>query len=515
MLAPKDLFKYEKSMKTYEELAKTAKTDLQKNMWKWFVALTEIPRGSGNTKGVADWLVETGKKIGCEVQKDKTGNVLLRKAGTKGLEELDGIVLQSHMDMVCTKEADFDFDFLKQPIDVLIEGEWVTANKTTLGADDGSGLAVSLALLEMDFPHPPLEALVTTDEEIGLIGACDLVDGELLKKNSKYLVNIDSEDWGEIAMSCAGGAMRLVNLPMIKAKIPEGYVEIEMKIKKLYGGHTGIDIQLGRGNAIKWAMRMLLDNKVTKTGTPIRLISFEGGNAHNAIPSHANVTFCTPKEKADEMIAAMKHLGDVLKGKHDFIEKSPEIEFVKKELTATEALTDVNTLSILHAIEAIHHGVFKWSNDVDNLVETSQSLSVAKMVDNEMVIEVFIRTNSTDEMMEACHKMLEGIATIHGGKVVRKGTDFSGWPAEPNSHLLTTAKNVYHEMFKKDAKLAYFHAGLECGIIINKFPENQMQAISIGPTVKNPHTTSEMMIIQTANDLCDFTQEIIVHLSKK
>jgi dipeptidase D len=331
MLSPKDIFKFESSHKTFEELSKNAKNDLQRSTWKWFVALTEIPRGSGNTAEVAKWLMEMGKKIGCEVQTDKTGNVLIRKPGTKGLENLDGIVLQSHMDMVCTKEADYDFEFLKQPIKVVIDGEWVTADRTTLGADDGSGLAVCLAMMEADFEHAPLETLVTTDEEIGLIGACGLVQGELLKKSSKYLINIDSEDWGEIAISCAGGATRLVKLPLKREKIPKGYVQIDLKIKKLYGGHTGIDIHLGRGNAIKWAMRMLLDNKLTKTGTPIRLISFEGGNAHNAIPSHAIVSFCVPKERADEMVAEMKHIGDMLKGKHNYIEKNAEFEIAKKE----------------------------------------------------------------------------------------------------------------------------------------------------------------------------------------
>jgi len=485
-------------------------------LWKFFLALTEIPRPSHHTEKVSKWAQEIGKKIGGEVKADALGNVCIKIPATKGKENLPGIVMQAHLDMVPTKTADLTHNFETDPLVPFIDGELLRATKTTLGGDDGSGVAAALAIAtDKTLEHGPIEILFTIDEETGLVGALGLKEGELLSKNAKYLINIDSEDWGEITLSCAGGVDRILSFPMSRAPHSEGFVHYNATLKDFKGGHSGVDIQLGRANATKWLVEMLLENDVALAGAEYRLAKMHGGNAHNAIPSLATAEFSVAADKADAFVAAMKDVFENLKKATSKIEVDPKFIIEKIAAPTTkEALTFSSTRTALEAITGLHHGVWKWSEAVPSLVETSQSVSVTSLKEEgPLEVEVFARS-SINESLEALSNFMIAYSALYGGKQVEHTPDCPGWPAEPDSTLCKTACSVYKNLFGSEAKLVPIHAGLECGIIINKFPENKIEAISIGPDVKNPHTVEETLGLPSCVKLYQFLHKLIAELSK-
>jgi len=499
--------------KVYEELCK--KYPECASMWRNFLALTEIPRPSHHTEKVSKWIQEVGNKIGGEVKADELGNVCIMIPATKGKENLPGIVLQSHLDMVGTKTADLVFNFQTDPIVPRIDGELLRATNTTLGGDDGIGVAAILAIGEdKTLEHGPLELFFTVDEEVGLVGALGLKEGELLSKNAKYLINIDSEDWGEITLSCAGGVDRILSFPMSRSEQTPGWVHYELTLKDFKGGHSGVDIPIGRANATMWAVEMLLKNDAAQAGAEYRLTKLHGGNAHNAIPSLATAEFSLPADKADAFIAAMKEVFDRLKKIFSKIEIDPKMELKKLDApTAKQALTFSSTRTALEALTGLHHGVWKWSEAVPSLVETSQSVSVTSLKeDGPLEVEVFARS-SINESLEALSNFMIAYSALYGGKQVLHTPDCPGWPAEPNSTLCKTACSVFKDLFGSEAKLVPIHAGLECGIIINKFPANKIEAISIGPDVKNPHTVDETLGLPSCVKLYSYLRKLIPELS--
>jgi len=486
------------------------------SLWKFFLALTEIPRPSHHTEKVSKWIQEVGKNLGGEVKADELGNVCIKFPATKGKESLPGIVLQGHLDMVGTKTADLAFNFQTDPLVPFIDGELLRATKTTLGGDDGSGVAAALAIAaDKTLEHGPLELLFTIDEETGLVGALGMKEGELLSKNAKYLVNIDSEDWGEITLSCAGGVDRILSFPMSRAEHNPGWVHYELTLKDFKGGHSGVDIPIGRANATMWAVEMLLKNDCAQAGAEYRLTKLHGGNAHNAIPSLATAEFSLPADKAECFLGAMKEVFERLKKIFSKIEIDPKMELKKLDApTAKQGLTFSSTRTALEALTGLHHGVWKWSEAVPSLVETSQSVSVTNLKeDGPLEVEVFARS-SINESLEALSNFMIAYAGLYGGKQVLHTPDCPGWPAEPNSTLCKTACAVYKELFGSEAKLVPIHAGLECGIIINKFPENKIEAISIGPDVKNPHTVDETLGLPSCVKLNSFLKKLVTELSK-
>jgi len=485
-------------------------------VWKYFLALTEIPRPSHHTEKVSKWAQEVGKKIGGTVKADELGNVCIYIPATKGKENLPGIVLQAHLDMVPTKTADITHNFETDPLVPYIDGELLRATKTTLGGDDGSGVAAALAIAEdKTLEHGPLEILFTIDEETGLVGALGLKEGELLSKQAKYLINIDSEDWGEITLSCAGGVDRILSFPMSRAPHSAGFVHYTLTLQDFKGGHSGVDIQIGRANATMWLVEMLLKNDVALAGAEYRLAKMHGGNAHNAIPSLATAEFSVAADKAEAFTAAMKEVFERLKKIYAKIEVDPKMILTKIDAPTTkEALTFSSTRTCLEAITGLHHGVWKWSEAVPSLVETSQSVSVTSLKEEgPLEVEVFARS-SINESLEALSNFMIAYAGLYGGKQVPHTPDCPGWPAEPNSVLCKTACSVFKDMFKTEAKLVPIHAGLECGIIINKFPENKIEAISIGPDVKNPHTVAETLGLPSCVKLYSFVHKLISELCK-
>jgi dipeptidase D len=505
---------FDAQKKVYEELrTKYPECD---SLWKYFLALTEIPRPSHHTEKVSKWIQEVGKVIGSEVKADALGNVCITIPATKGKEDLPGIVLQAHLDMVPTKTADLTFNFETDPLVPYIDGELLRATKTTLGGDDGSGVAAALAIAsDKTLEHGQIELLFTIDEETGLVGALGLKEGELLSKKAKYLVNIDSEDWGEITLSCAGGVDRILSFPMHRAPQSAGFVHYTLTLQDFKGGHSGVDIQIGRANATMWLVEMLLKNDVALAGAEYRLTKMHGGNAHNAIPSLATAEFSVAADKADAFVAAMKEVFERLKKIYSKIEVEPKMILTKVEPSAKEALTFSSTRTALEALTGLHHGVWKWSEAVPSLVETSQSVSVTNLKeDGPLEVEVFARS-SINESLTALSNFMIAYSALYGGKQVEHTPDCPGWPAEPDSTLCKTACSVFKDMFKTEAKLVPIHAGLECGIIINKFPENKIEAISIGPDVKNPHTVAETLGLPSCVKLYKFLHTLIPELSKK
>jgi len=485
-------------------------------MWRYFLALTEIPRPSHHTEKVSKWAQEVGKKIGGTVKADHLGNVCIAIPATKGKENLPGIVLQAHLDMVPTKTADITHNFETDPLVPYIDGELLRATKTTLGGDDGSGVAACLAMAEdKKLEHGPLEILFTIDEETGLVGALGMKEGELLSKQAKYLINIDSEDWGEITLSCAGGVDRILSFPMHRAAHSAGWVNYTLKLQDFKGGHSGVDIQIGRANATKWLVEMLLKNDVALAGAEYRLHKMHGGNAHNAIPSLATAEFSVAADKAEAFVAAMKEVFERLKKTFSKIEIDPKMILEKIAAPTTkEALTFSSTRTALEAITGLQHGVWKWSEAVPSLVETSQSVSVTDLKEEgPLEIEVFARS-SINESLTALSNFMIAYSALYGGKQVEHTPDCPGWPAEPDSTLCKKACAVYKDLFASEAKLVPIHAGLECGIIINKFPENKIEAISIGPDVKNPHTVDETLGLPSCVKLFQFLRKLIPELSQ-
>jgi dipeptidase D len=489
-------------------------------LWKYFLALTEIPRPSHHMEPVSKWAQEVGKKLGGTVKVDELLNVAISFPASKGKEDAPGIVLQAHLDMVPTKTATSSFNFKQDPIVPYIDGDVLRATNTTLGGDDGSGIAAALAIAEdKELVRGPLELLFTVDEEVGLMGALGLKEGELLSKQAKYLINIDSEDWGEITLSCAGGVDRILSFPMSRAPQSEGFAHFELTLQDFKGGHTGVEIHVGRANATKWATEMLMTNCCAMSGVEYRITQMHGGNAHNAVPSLCTVEFSVPADKADCFVGAMSTVFHRLSNAYGRIERSAVKEptmHVKRldKPSAPEALTFSSTRSALNAITGLHHGVWRWSEAVPSLVETSQSVSVTKIeATGDMEIEVFARS-SVNESLEALSNYLIAYAALYGGTQRLNTPDCPGWPAEPDSHLCKAAVEVFKREFKQEPKLVPIHAGLECGIIINKFPENKIQAISIGPDVKNPHTVQEYLGLPSCEKLYVFLRELIAELAK-
>ncbi|KAH3742502.1 aminoacyl-histidine dipeptidase [Pelomyxa schiedti] len=507
------MLRLERNRELYDELK--TKFPGCDNVWKWFLALNEIPRPSGHTAAASRWISEIAAKVHPEatVKTDAVGNVCLKIPASRGKEHLPAIVLQTHLDMVPTTNRP-DFDFTRDLIEMYVDEAFLRARQTTLGADDGSGVAIALALAEdPTLDHAPIELLFTIDEETGLIGACALQPGELLSNNAKYLINVDSEEFGEICLSCAGGANRHLRFPMRRGPLEANWKCGKINIDMLMGGHSGCDIHLSRANAIKWLALMLSENECALSGTPYRICSLNGGNAHNAVPSHAEVEFAVPAAKYNEFVTGMTTIFNALVSRWRHVEtKPPQCHVV--DATFDQALSFSSSRTACRVLECIHHGVFSWSEQVDTLVETSQSLSIVRLerTSNEIFIVVFARSSHPTALTHV-HKTLESITAIYGGSIAVHGTDLSGWPAEPNSKLAKTAVSVFEAVAKGPAKVTSIHAGLECGVIMSKFPANNMEAISVGPTVLNPHTVDERLECPSACKLYEYMVKLIAALS--
>ena len=450
-------------------------------LWKHFDEIRKIPHCSRHEKPLGDYILSVAKKTGHVAKRDDAGNIVIRKPATAGYEKAPAVVLQGHQDMVCEKNSDVQHDFSKDPIDVTIDGEWVKAKGTTLGADNAVGLAAGLALLEDDaVVHGPLELLFTVDEETVLNGAKQIRSGFV---EGRILLNLDSEEEGAFTISCAGGADSEITLPIHRKKSTGGTV-LKVTLTGLRGGHSGIDIHTGRGNAVQLLARMLF-----KLGVPFDLIGLESGSKHNAIPREAFAHLITKEEQA--LKKALNQRFEEIRFEYKVVEKDMNLTLAPTEEGKMGPMEEASKNGFLALVIGIPHGVMSMSQEIPGLVETSNNVAIVRS--KETVTTVYMHTRSSVlSALEAARNRIEAIGMLAGGSIER----FEGYPAwtpDLESKLLKTMQSIHKQLTGKEAKIEAIHAGLECGIIGEKFPG--MDMISFGPDLKNPHSPDERIHI--------------------
>ena len=465
-------------------------------LWSSFYSLTQIPRPSGKRKEIADFLVNYGKSLGLETLQDEIGNVLIRKPASPGMENHPGVILQGHMDMVPQKNSDKVFDFEKDPIEAYIEdnGEWVTANGTTLGADNGIGVATAMAILaDKNVVHPPLEALFTIDEETGMYGANDLKGGWL---QGKYLLNLDSETEGELYVGCAGGIDTTATFDYQPVETEEGDIALKVVLKGCKGGHSGCDIHLQRANAIKLLFRFLKD---AVANFEARLACVEGGSLRNAIPREASAIITIPEESYQDLQDLVDRYEDLWLKEFDGVEpdlmfKAEEVECPKMEMPE-----DVQDF-LIHAITLCPHGVYRFITEMPDIVETSNNVAMIKTEDNKVVVYCLTRSN-VESRKEELASIIHSAFALAGADVKFSGA-YPGWQPNFKSNLLRVMKETYEKEFGSSPRIVTIHAGLECGIIGANYPN--MEMISFGPTIEHPHSPDERVNIATVQKFYRF-----------
>lgn len=457
-----------------------------KQVWGYFYELTQIPRPTGHVEAVSRHVVEFGKKLGLETLQDKVGNVLIRKPATAGMEDRKTVTLQAHLDMVPQKNSSVNHNFLTDPIDAWIDGEWVKARETTLGADNGIGASLAMAVLaDNTLKHGPVEALFTVDEEEGMVGAFGLKPGFL---QGDILLNCDSEKEGELFVGCAGGADMNISFQFKEdTYIPEGDVAVRLHLSGLKGGHSGVDIHLGRANANKLMFRFLKE-AVCDYGA--RLSSIEGGNLRNAIPREAVAIVTIPGDNVEALWELVSDYQDMYQEEFAGIEESIHFSAEMTELPTTLIPEEIQD-DLINAIEGCQNGVITMLNDFPGTVESSSNLAIVKSTDEMIEVKLLVRSSSESRKDALCSS-LESIFALAGAKV-EETNGYNGWQPNINSPILELMKETYRDLFGKEAEVKVMHAGLECGIIQGAYP--QMDMISIGPDLEHPHSPDERVSI--------------------
>jgi dipeptidase D len=474
------------------------------NLWKHFAEFLKIPHCSGNEKALGDYIIAFAESKGLEWKRDDVGNVVISKPASSGHENSVGVILQGHLDMVCEKNSDVAHDFSKDPISAKMEGEWIQAEGTTLGADNGVGACAALAVVEDDtLVHPPIECLFTVDEETGLTGATQIQPGFL---KGKMLLNLDSEDEGEFTIGCAGGADSLISLPFQKEDCDRGET-YKIKLSGFRGGHSGIDINQGRANAIKLLARILW--QVSSADVSYRLVSIEGGNLRNAIPREAWASVILEPAGKDGFSNASETAFEKIKQEYAAVEAEAALSFEKSDEPATTALTEDSQKKLINLLFTLPHGVITMHPEMEGLVETSTNLAVIHT--HEDTAEIICSTRSSvASALEATRDNLVAISSLVGANVVLE-EGYPGWTPNLQSPLLQTMKDIYKKTFDKEAHVAAIHAGLECGIIGEKFPG--MDMISFGPTIEHPHSPDERVHIGSVEKFWAFLVKVLSELA--
>ena len=476
-----------------------------KALWNNFYSLTQIPRPSGKKEKIGQFLVEFGKSLGLETLQDEIGNVLVRKPATPGMEDRQAVVLQSHMDMVPQKNSNVDHDFEKDPIDAFVDGEWVRANSTTLGADNGIGVAAAMSILQStDIPHPAVEMFITVEEETGMFGAFGL-QPDFLKGD--ILINMDSEDEGELYVGCAGGLDANITFRYSEVEVPEGDVAYKLSLTGLKGGHSGVDINLQRANANKLMFRFL---KTAVAELEARLCCIEGGNLRNAIPREAFSVITVPKGNEDDLLNAVAEFEalftDEFSGVEEGISFKAEPTDRIKGLMPEEIQDD-----LINAITACPNGVYRFIPEVPEVVETSNNVAIVKSEGEKVDVKCLIRS-SVESRKEELASMIESAFSLAGAKVEFSGA-YPGWKPNLDSPILKKMINVYETNYGKTPKIMIIHAGLECGILGTHYP--QMDMISFGPTIRFPHSPDEKVNIETVQKFWDYLQKTLAEIPTK
>jgi len=476
-----------------------------KIIWGHFADLNDVPRGSKKEDRVQQFMMDFGNNLGLETIKDATGNVLIKKPATPGMENRKGVVLQGHLDMVHQKNGDTDFDFDSEGIKMRIEGDWVKAHGTTLGADNGLGVAAAMAVLSSsDLAHGPIEALFTADEETGMTGANNLEPGWL---KGDILLNMDTEDEGELCIGCAGGIDTSISYDYSSEAIPTDYATCNLNIKGLFGGHSGCDIHLQRGNSNKLLARLLV---MANEKFDVRLVSFNGGSLRNAIPREVVSVVTVAESNYAAFESMIKDFEKVIKGEFKNTDPNLFIEFSKASASNSHVVAEDNS-KMINSINASRNGVYRMSSDFEGLVETSTNLSRVQIENGNMNID-FLTRSSIEEPKIDLKNQIESLYKLIGAKVSHGGS-YPGWTPNPDSDILKTMKVIHKDFFNEEPEVSAIHAGLECGIIARTQP--QLDMISFGPTIKNAHSPDEMANIPTTERFWGYVQKILKEIPEK
>ena len=475
-------------------------------VFRFFDEICQVPRPSKKEEKMIAYLKAFGEKYQLETKVDEAGNVLIKKPATPGMEDRKTVVLQSHIDMVCEKNNDVQHDFLTDPIETEIDGEWLKAKGTTLGADNGIGVATELALLADDsLEHGPIECLFTVDEETGLTGAFALKEGFM---SGDILLNLDSEDEGELFIGCAGGIDSVGELTYREVPVPAGYFCCKVIVKGLKGGHSGGDIHLGRGNANK-ILNRFLSQSFKKYD--LYLCKIDGGNLRNAIAREAHAIVALPEADKHALRTDLNIFAAEVEAELAVVD--PDLQLIlESEASRTTAMDRESTLRLLQLLYATPHGVYAMSQDIPGLVETSTNLASVKMKPGHTIRIETSQRSSTESSKQDIANMVRTVFEM-AGATVSHGDGYPGWKPNPHSEILEIATASYRRLFGVEAKVKAIHAGLECGLFLAKYPTLDM--ISFGPTLQGVHSPDERMLIPTVQKFWDHLLDILKHIPAK
>ena len=467
----------------------------------YFNEICKIPRPSKKEEKIVQWLLETGKSLNLETKRDKIGNVLISKPASQGKENVTPVIFQSHVDMVCEKNNDTKFDFDKDAIQPYVDGEWLKAKGTTLGADDGIGVAIQLALLEAnDIEHGPIECLFTVDEETGLTGAFNLESGFM---KGKMLLNLDSEDEGEFFIGCAGGKDTQAILEIEwEDKMPKDTVAYNIYVKGLQGGHSGDDINKGRGNAVKLLNRILWN---AYQDFDLFIADIDAGNLRNAIAREGRAHIIIPKTKQKAFEKYLQKMDETYKDELRITDSGVMVTFEETKMPK-KVLHELLQIDLMNALYVCPHGVLAMSQDIPNFVETSTNLASIKFKEEKIYITTSQRSSLESKKQDAVDMVSASFYTI-GADEVNSGDGYPGWTPNPNSEVLKVLVQAYQNLFHKNPEVKAIHAGLECGLFSEKYPDLDM--VSYGPTLRGVHSPDEKLEIETVQKVWDLTVEFL------
>lgn len=458
-------------------------------LWQFFDKICSIPHPSKHEEALAQYIIDWAKQQGLDVRRDPTGNVFIKKPATPGMENKKGVVLQAHVDMVPQKNEDTDHDFTKDPIQPYIDGEWVTAKGTTLGADNGIGMSSCLAVLaSKDIKHGPIEVLLTIDEEAGMTGAFGLEAGWL---EGEILLNTDSEQEGEVYMGCAGGIDGAMTFNIQREALPAGYITRQLILKGLKGGHSGCDIHTGRGNANKLVARFLAGHAQE---LDLRLIEFRGGSLRNAIPREAFVTVAIPAENEAKLAELFEFYTNLISQELGKIETNI-VSFNEAIETDTNVFATADQQRFIAALNACPNGVIRMSDEIEGVVETSLNVGVITTEESQVNVLCLVRS-LIDSGRQQVESMLTSVAELAGAEIEFSGA-YPGWKPDADSEIMAIFRDMYESIYGHKPNIMVIHAGLECGLFKEPYPN--MDMVSFGPTIKFPHSPDEKVKIDTVS----------------
>lgn len=483
-------------------------TDLQPSaIWNYFHQITQIPRPSKKEERVLAYLLDFARQHNLEAKQDKAGNILITKPATPGKENVPTVILQSHVDMVCEKNSDVTHDFDNDPIETIIDGDWIKAKGTTLGADNGIGVAAQLALLAADdISHGKIETLFTVDEETGLTGA-NMLDKDLL--TGSILINLDTEEEGEIYIGCSGGKGTKAYFKYKEKDVPKNYFWFKVQVKGLRGGHSGSDIDKKLANANKILTRFL--HSITRKKYGMLLSEIGGGNLHNAIPREAYALLGVKEKYKEDIRVKINTFLAQVQDEYKHTDPGLNIQLESTQIPS-KVINKKTTGKLISALYACPHGVIGMSHEIPGLVETSTNLAAVKMIDNQLIEVGTSQRSSVESQKDYVVNMVSSVFELAGAKITHND-GYPGWQPNPDSDILKHAQKEYEALFGKSPKVKAIHAGLECGLFLEKYPHLDM--ISIGPDMTDVHSPDEQMKISSVPKFWDFLVKILENMPEK